>query len=168
MSLTTALDIVGAHDPDDRVTGWVEDGLHAASRAAQKRQDELFELDRQAEAAGADVSDEVAVETVLLDQAQQAISGLLPLAPQIATLGRARAASVLIRMSAGDREGARRLLLATRSTFAERRIASGQSTEQVLAASEARAKATEELLDALGKIGLAALKALIPLLLAAL
>lgn len=168
MSLTDALVSRASEALDDKGPLWLAQGIEKARASVANRHLALDVERTEAELAGREVPPIHTVERFGLDQAVVALDAIERRSPAIVTFGRARAAAVLIHLASGDEGNARRLALASASSFEQRRQASAQSTADTIAATEARAKATEEVLDLLKEIGVGALKAALPLLLAAL
>lgn len=107
-------------------------------------------------------------ELALLDHADSGLSVIDAHGVALAQLGRERAAGLLVQLSAGRRGEARRLYLAGAASLEERLAASDASTEGTFVRTEAREKAADEVLDGLAELGLLALRAAVPFLLAGL
>ena len=107
-------------------------------------------------------------ELALLDHADSGLSIIDAHGVALAQLGRERAAGLLVQLAAGRRGEARRLYLAGAATLEERLAASDASTEATLARTAARERAADEVLDGLTELGLLALRAAVPFLLAGL
>jgi hypothetical protein len=166
--LTSAIDAHAGVDAEDSAPGWLTRALDDAEDAAAERRTKLEDESDKLEAAGEDTPDLVAAELVLLETVPGSVAVLREHAPAIYSWGRAKAASVLIRLGAGDGANARLLALARSPGFLQRRAASALSTKVTLEEAEARERATEETIRALEGIGQVALKVLIPILLASL
>lgn len=150
---------------DDAADLWLEAAVDSSREAIATRRREV-----RAQALPVDVTarrhqgDELA----LLDHATQGVAAVERGARLLGRLGRAKATGVLIHLAAGREQDARRVYLAHGATLAERLAASEASTVATLEAARAREQAWDELAQIVLEVGLLALRAALPFLLAAL
>ena len=150
---------------DQHADEWLAKGLEAArKRVAERREDLLTatlptsvrERQRRAD------------ERALLDHADVGLAAVDRHAPALVQLGRDLAAAVTIQLGGGRRDEARRLVLASRSTLAQRLAASAASTARTAEGTDAHERAVDDAIAGLEDVGSLALRAAIPFLLAAL
>lgn len=152
MSLIESIAVHAARAVDDKGDGWLDKGIE---RARDMLERQVSEATRPLEVAMAELGRDA------LDAVDERKGAL-------ATLGKARALAVLVQLGAGREDEARLLYLATAATFGELLAASEASTQATLAATRAREEAWDEIKKLAKEVGAIALKALIPILLAAL
>lgn len=138
---------------EDKADGWMSRGLREAHGAVDKA------------AEGVDPN---SFEGAMLAEATRGLGLIGVHSSTLVGYGKARAAGVLIHISTGNDKAARLLALAGASTFEQRRAASAQSTAQTEADTKAREEAHEAMVAMAKDIGLGALKAALPFILAAL
>lgn len=170
MSLLGDLAARAGEQVDDHADEWLARGLESARAEVERRRGELRDqvFDPAFDGAPDPERKRVEVEAQLLAHTGDALDVLEEHQGALAHLGRARFAALVVQLGAGREDEARRLYLASGASFAERRAASATSTETTLADTAAREQAWREVLAGAREIGLLALKAAIPFLLAAL
>lgn len=146
---------------DEHAEGWMDRGI---DRVADLVGDRLADL---AAEPGPD-PERHSEERAALALALQGLNALDEHKAALAHLGRARLAGTLAYLGVGRNAEARRLFLAGGASFAERRAASAASTAATHEAAEAREAAWREVEQMANDVGQLALRALFPLLLAAL
>lgn len=153
MSLVESIAAHAARAVDDKTPEWLDKGIDRARDL----------LERQASEATRPV------EVALAELGRDALEAVEERKGALAHLGKARMLSVLVQLGAGREDEARLLYLASgASSFEELLAASDKSTAATAVATHAREKAWTEVRDLAKEVGAIALKALIPILLAAL
>lgn len=170
MSLVDSIATHAARAVDDRAGGWLDGGIERVRDALAVRREELR---LRAEDPGYDALPHAArraigVETDLVELGREGLASVEARKGALVRLGKARAFAVLAQLGAGRENEARLLYLETSATLEERLAASEASTVATLAAAREREEAWDEVLTIAREVGALALKALIPVLLAAL
>lgn len=164
MSLLDDLIQKAATSADEHAADWLDKGLTCAREELAARRDDL--LDDPVIDDGR--QHERTYEFAMLEAAGKALDAIERYKGSLVHLGRARFAAVLAQLGVGRERDARRLALATSSTFAERRAASAASVAEANAATADREQAWRDVKALARELGLMALKAAIPLLIAVL
>lgn len=138
---------------DDKGGAWLDRGLASAEALIDERTKQV--------APGS-------FESEMMAEALLGLTVVKAHAPTLTSYGKARAAGVLVHLSTGNLLSARRVALDRSTSFAERRQASAESTAAVHASVDADEKAHDEMVAMAKEIGLGALKAALPFILAAL
>jgi hypothetical protein len=157
---TSAQDAVDKHGED-----WLAKGFEAARERLDAERLELRTAPIPTSAHERLVRGD---EVRMLDYASRGLAVLERRSPALVVLGRDLTAAVLIQLGGGKKDEARRLMLASKGTTLQQRLqASVDSTAEVAAGNDAHARAVDDTLEGLEEAGKLALKAAIPLLLAA-
>jgi len=160
VSLTDALLEHAGRAVDNNAEAWLAKGLSSARSAIEKRQAEL----------DADTTEQTSfteAERVLLELAPIGLDAVERRSPALVRWGRGKAAAVLIRLSSGDDQKARLHALALGMTLEAYLIASQNLTQRTANVTEQRERDADEVLSLVKEVGLGALRAAIPFLLAA-
>lgn len=158
-----AIASAAARAVDAHAEGWLDRGLERARDLVADRSSAVGEQLRDGS-----LDPRTGLEHAMLGQALVGLDAIGARRPALLLLGHDVTQRVLVQVAVGREAEARLLALASTATYQERRAASGLSTSATVAATEARARATEEAIALAKDVGLGALRAALPFLLAAL
>jgi hypothetical protein len=153
---------------DDHAEGWLDRGLEEAADGVASRTAELDDEIAAATRDGGEADPMARLEREGLRFAPKALDAIGARKPALLRWGKAKAGGVLILLGAGKEEEARLLAMATGLTLEQYLAGSDLSTARTSQVTLRRARDTEEVVALVREIGLGALKAALPFLLAAL
>jgi hypothetical protein len=160
VSLPDTLLEAGAKALDKHAEGWLDKAITKARDLAEHRAAQIDELEQPTRA------DEI--ERDMLDLVPGALDAVEKRSPALLRWGKYKAGAVLIQLASGDSEKARLFALASGLSVEEYLRVSDEESARVGSVTRQRQKDADEVVAVLKEVGLGALRAAIPLILAGL
>lgn len=167
MSLAQALVDTTGRALDNHAEGWLDKGIKAAREKIADRRDVLSDELTRTLSAGQRPSFALEGEAAILALAPSGLDAIEKRSPALLRWGRGKAAAVLLLISDGEEDSARRLTFAGGMTLDQFAMHSDELAVITGRASQAQQQDMDDVVALLKEVGQGALRAALPFLLAA-